>query len=133
MRISTTCTVFAESEVLSWLGKGKKLDDILWGVHQSIASRSFGLLRRVGIEKEVTFTGGVAKNKAMVLDSGDANLNRWLRRSRNAFKDYRKQYGSDPTLVRNIVVFCDSNDSNSESLGYCGPITFSSKPLHPGQ
>ncbi len=66
VRISTTCTVFAESEVLSWLGKGKKIEDILWGVHQSIASRSTGLLRRVGIEDEVTFTGGVAKNIGMI-------------------------------------------------------------------
>ncbi len=66
VRISTTCTVFAESEVLSWLGKGKKVEDILWGVHQSIAVRSFALLRRVGVEAEVTFTGGVARNTAMV-------------------------------------------------------------------
>ncbi len=66
VRISTTCTVFAESEVLSWLGKGKKIEDILLGVHQSIASRSIGLLRRVGIEQELTFTGGVAKNVGMI-------------------------------------------------------------------
>jgi predicted CoA-substrate-specific enzyme activase len=66
VRISTTCTVFAESEVLSWLGKGKKLEDILWGVHQSIAARSIGLLRRVGVEEEITFTGGVAKNIGMI-------------------------------------------------------------------
>jgi len=66
VKISTTCTVFAESEVLSWLGKGKKIEDILLGVHQSIAHRSIGLLRRVGIEDEVTFTGGVAKNTGMV-------------------------------------------------------------------
>jgi predicted CoA-substrate-specific enzyme activase len=66
VRISTTCTVFAESEVLSWLGKGKKIEDILWGVHHSIASRSAGLLRRVGIEDEVTFTGGVTRNIAMI-------------------------------------------------------------------
>ncbi len=66
VRISTTCTVFAESEVLSWLGKGKKIEDILWGVHQSIASRSAGLLRRVGINEEVTFTGGVTLNIAMI-------------------------------------------------------------------
>jgi (R)-2-hydroxyacyl-CoA dehydratese activating ATPase len=66
VKISTTCTVFAESEVLSWLGKGKKIEDILLGVHQSIAGRSTGLLRRVGIEEEVTFTGGVARNSAMI-------------------------------------------------------------------
>ncbi|MEZ4416460.1 MAG: acyl-CoA dehydratase activase [Gemmatimonadota bacterium] len=66
VKISTTCTVFAESEVLSWLGKGKKIEDILLGVHHSIAGRSVGLLRRVGVEDEVTFTGGVAKNTAMI-------------------------------------------------------------------
>ena len=66
VRISTTCTVFAESEVLWWLGKGKKIEDILWGVHLSIAARSAGLIRRVGVEEEVTFTGGVTRNVAMV-------------------------------------------------------------------
>ncbi len=64
--ISTTCTVFAESEVLSWLSRGKKIEDILLGVHRSIASRSIGLLRRVGVEGQVTFTGGVTRNPAMV-------------------------------------------------------------------
>jgi predicted CoA-substrate-specific enzyme activase len=66
VKISTTCTVFAESEVLSWLGKGKRVEDILAGVHQSIAVRSAGLLRRVGLEPEITFTGGVARNIAMI-------------------------------------------------------------------
>jgi len=66
IKISTTCTVFAESEVLAWLGKGKKIEDILWGVHKSIASRSAGLMRRVGINDEVTFTGGVSRNIGMV-------------------------------------------------------------------
>ena len=66
VKISTTCTVFAESEVLSWLGKGKKIEDILLGVHQSIAMRSIGLLRRVGIDAEVSFTGGVTRNLGMV-------------------------------------------------------------------
>lgn len=66
IKISTTCTVFAESEVLAWIGKGKKIEDILWGVHKSIASRSAGLMRRVGINDEVTFTGGVTRNKGMV-------------------------------------------------------------------
>src|SRR6266498_644422 len=65
VRISTTCTVFAESEVLSWLGRGKKVEDILLGVHRSISTRSILLLRRVGIEDEITFTGGVTKNEGM--------------------------------------------------------------------
>jgi predicted CoA-substrate-specific enzyme activase len=64
--ITTTCTVFAESEVLSWLARGKKIEDILAGVHRSIAARSIALLRRVGIEEQITFTGGVARNPAMI-------------------------------------------------------------------
>jgi predicted CoA-substrate-specific enzyme activase len=64
--ISTTCTVFAESEVLSWVARGRKVEEILLGVHQAIVSRSLGLMRRVGITEEVTFTGGVARNAGMV-------------------------------------------------------------------
>jgi predicted CoA-substrate-specific enzyme activase len=64
--ISTTCTVFAESEVLSWLGKGKKIEEILLGVHRSIGTRSIGLLKRVGIQDQITFTGGVTRNPGMV-------------------------------------------------------------------
>lgn len=64
--ISTTCTVFAESEVLSWLERGKKIEDILMGVHRSIGSRSISLARRVGMQAEITFTGGVTRNQAMV-------------------------------------------------------------------
>ena len=71
IKISTTCTVFAESEVLAWIGKGKKIEDILWGVHKSIASRSAGLMRRVGIDDEVTFTGGVTRNVGMVKALGE--------------------------------------------------------------
>ena len=48
------------------MGKGKKIEDILLGVHQSIATRSVGLLRRVGIAPQVTFSGGVARNQAMI-------------------------------------------------------------------
>ena len=66
VRITTTCTVFAESEILSWLGRGRKIEEILLGVHESIAVRSLALLRRVGIEPEVTFTGGVARNTGMI-------------------------------------------------------------------
>jgi (R)-2-hydroxyacyl-CoA dehydratese activating ATPase len=64
--ITTTCTVFAESEVLSWVARGRKIDEILLGVHQSIVARTRGLMRRVGIESEVTFTGGVSCNIGMV-------------------------------------------------------------------
>jgi len=72
IRITTTCTVFAESEVLAWLGRGKKVEDILMGIHRSMVSRSVGLMRRVGIEPEVTFTGGVTKNIGMVRGLNDA-------------------------------------------------------------
>jgi (R)-2-hydroxyacyl-CoA dehydratese activating ATPase len=64
--ISTTCTVFAESEVLAWLARGRTIEDILLGVHRSIGQRSMGLLKRVGIDEEITFTGGVTRNGAMV-------------------------------------------------------------------
>lgn len=66
IRLTSVCTVFVESDILSYLAQKKKVEDILAGVHQAIAARTIGLVRRVGIEKEITFTGGVARNVGMV-------------------------------------------------------------------
>jgi len=60
--ISSTCTVFAESEVISQLAKGSDRRDIINGIHRSVASRVSGLVRRVGIVPAVAMTGGVARN-----------------------------------------------------------------------
>ncbi|MCC7270453.1 MAG: CoA activase, partial [Rhodocyclaceae bacterium] len=54
------------SEIISHLAKGILPEDVLMGVHQAITSRCVSLARRVGIEPEVTFTGGVSRNQAMV-------------------------------------------------------------------
>jgi predicted CoA-substrate-specific enzyme activase len=66
VRLTTVCTVFVESDIMSYLAQGKKSEDILGGVHSAIAARTISLIRRVGIEPEVTFTGGVSKNIGMV-------------------------------------------------------------------
>ncbi len=66
LRITNVCTVFVESEIISHLAWGKKPEDIIRGVHNSISGRSSSLLRRVGLESELTFTGGVSKNIGMV-------------------------------------------------------------------
>jgi len=66
VRLSTVCTVFVESDILAYLGQGKRVEDILAGVHKAIAARTVSLVRRVGIEPEVTFTGGVSRNIGMV-------------------------------------------------------------------
>ena len=57
--ISSTCTVFAESEVISQLSKGTDRKSIARGVHMSVASRACGLAYRAGLEKDIVFTGGV--------------------------------------------------------------------------
>ncbi len=64
--ISSTCTVFAESEVISQLSKGTSRNNIAKGVHMSVASRACGLAYRGGLEKDVVFTGGVARNAGVV-------------------------------------------------------------------
>ncbi len=64
--ISSTCTVFAESEVISQLAKGTKIEDIIKGIHRAIASRVGSLAKRVGIQDDVVMTGGVALNQGMV-------------------------------------------------------------------
>ena len=66
VRLSTVCTIFVESDILTYLAQGKKVEDILAGVHGAIAARTVALVRRVGAESEVTFTGGVSRNIGIV-------------------------------------------------------------------
>ncbi len=64
--ISSTCTVFAESEVISQLAQGTDKRDIINGIHQSVAGRVAGLAHRVGVQDDVVMTGGVAQNSGVV-------------------------------------------------------------------
>ncbi len=64
--ISNTCTVFAESEVISQLASGKTVEDVALGAHKSIAQRIAGLCNRLGIADAVVMTGGVALNHNVV-------------------------------------------------------------------
>ncbi|MBR5337835.1 MAG: 2-hydroxyglutaryl-CoA dehydratase [Lachnospiraceae bacterium] len=60
--ISSTCTVFAESEVISQLSKNVNKDDLVAGICGSVASRVAALAKRAGIKEEVFMSGGVAQN-----------------------------------------------------------------------
>lgn len=64
--ISNTCTVFAESEVISRLASGAKHANVVAGIHKSVARRVAGLAARVGVKPLIVLTGGVAKNHGIV-------------------------------------------------------------------
>ena len=64
--ISNTCTVFAESEVISQLAMGTDKCDIINGIHKAIAGRVAGLAHRIGVRDQVVMTGGVAQNQGVV-------------------------------------------------------------------
>ena len=66
VEISSTCTVFAAQEVVTKLSEGVALPDILAGLHEAIAIRIYGMVRRLKIEREVALTGGGAKNIGLV-------------------------------------------------------------------
>ena len=66
IEISNTCTVFAESEVISQLAQGIAKEDVARGADNSITSRVAGLARRIGITPIVVMTGGVAQNESVV-------------------------------------------------------------------
>jgi predicted CoA-substrate-specific enzyme activase len=63
--ISSMCTVFAESEVVSLIARGEDRRSIALGLHQSILNRILALMGRLGFEEEIVFAGGVAKNKCI--------------------------------------------------------------------
>lgn len=72
VNISSTCTVFAESEVISHLSAGVNKEDIIAGIHISVAGRVAALAKRVGVKDKVVMVGGVAKNIGVVKAMEDA-------------------------------------------------------------
>ncbi len=64
--ISSVCAVLAESEIINHLSAGVGVEDILRGIHDSLTDRAIPLLRRVGLEKQLTLIGGVARQQGMV-------------------------------------------------------------------
>jgi predicted CoA-substrate-specific enzyme activase len=64
--ISSVCAVLAESEIINLVSDGQSVENIIRGIHNSLASRAKALLARVGLEDEVTFVGGVARQNGMV-------------------------------------------------------------------
>jgi predicted CoA-substrate-specific enzyme activase len=65
-KISSLCTVFAESEVISLISKGEKRENIIAGIHESIAARVAAMANRTGLTPPILMTGGVAKNLGVV-------------------------------------------------------------------
>ncbi|MFZ1863926.1 MAG: acyl-CoA dehydratase activase [Polyangiales bacterium] len=70
--ISSTCTVFAESEIISLIARGADPDAILRGLHRSLVGRVVSMVRNVGIVPPLMLSGGVARNdavRAMIADA----------------------------------------------------------------
>ena len=72
--ISNFCTIFAQQEIVSRLSEGEKVEDIIAGMHDALASRVAALAHRLKVEPDVVLTGGVAKNAGIVKAMKD-NLN----------------------------------------------------------
>lgn len=62
VKINSMCTVFAESEVVSLLAKKEKPRNVALGLHEAIAEKIYSMVKRVGLEGDVVFSGGVAYN-----------------------------------------------------------------------
>lgn len=65
LRLSSMCTVFAESEVVSLIGRGEDSHRVAPGIHQAIVTRVSALVRRVGVQDRLIFAGGVAYNRCL--------------------------------------------------------------------
>ncbi|HDP24379.1 MAG TPA: 2-hydroxyglutaryl-CoA dehydratase [Deltaproteobacteria bacterium] len=63
--ISNQCVVFAETEIISLINDGRDLSDIMYGLHRAMAHRVASLAKGIELEREITMTGGVAKNIGM--------------------------------------------------------------------
>lgn len=66
VELTSTCAVFAESEIVAEIHRGSSKEDILAAVHRSIAARVAESCRRFGVEPEIVLSGGVARNVGVV-------------------------------------------------------------------
>lgn len=66
IRITSTCTVFAESEVVALVASGTAREDIIGGLHRSVAQRIIGMVTKLASGSPFVMTGGVAKNRGIV-------------------------------------------------------------------
>ncbi len=64
--VSSTCTVFAESEVISQRAAKRPKEEIIAGIHQAMARRIAGMVRRLDVREPVVMTGGAARNVGLV-------------------------------------------------------------------
>lgn len=64
--VSSMCTVFAESEVVSLVAEGCPKPDIIRGIHEAIAEKAITLLNKIKMIEPITMTGGVAKDRGIV-------------------------------------------------------------------
>ena len=65
--ISSVCAVLAETEIINHVSEGVTVENILRGIHNSLADRALSLLKRVGLDGPVAFIGGVAQQEGMVV------------------------------------------------------------------
>jgi activator of 2-hydroxyglutaryl-CoA dehydratase len=61
------CAVLAETEIINHVSEGVTVENILRGIHNSLADRALSLLKRVGLDGPVAFIGGVARQEGMVV------------------------------------------------------------------
>jgi benzoyl-CoA reductase subunit A len=86
--VSSTCTVFAGAELRERLELGERREDILAGLHRAIVLRAMSLLARSGgVAEEFTFTGGVARNPAVVKELRSLVVENYGERTMNIHQD----------------------------------------------
>jgi len=64
-KINSMCTVFAESEVISLMGRGAPRDEVSLGIHHAIVKRSVSMMKRISVRGNIAFAGGVANNQCV--------------------------------------------------------------------
>lgn len=129
--ISSLCTVFAESEVVSLIGADHKTKDICKGLNVSIGKRVSAQAKRVGIEEDVVMTGGVAKNIGVVRElekkllcsikiPDEPQIVGALGAALIALENATKQTTSSKTVISNEVSIADVelDDNKMPKIGY---------------
>ena len=93
------CAVLAESEIINHVSEGVTVENILRGIHNSLADRALSLLKRVGMDGAVTFIGGVARQEGMVVALTGQARRRRARAGRTRIHDRARRRAPGPAAI----------------------------------
>ncbi len=73
---------------------------------------------------EIVRNAYTSRVKMIVVESGSADLDRWIEERRDVAADYRNAFGADPPMISGVAIMTDTDNTGESAVAYYGDIAF---------